>query len=193
MRHILCGFALALAVVASFGQALATPIIYTATLTGGQEVPPNGSAATGFTTVSFDQAAHLLHVDLTFSGLTVGATAAHIHAPAPPGVNAGVAVFFTGFPFGATSGTYSHDFDMSLDATFNLAFRNTYGGGTAAGAENALGSFLAQGLAYANIHDQNFPGGEIRGQLAVPEPASLLLLGSAMVGSGVVARLKKKA
>lgn len=44
-----------------------------------------------------------------------------------------------------------------------------------AGAAGDLLAGIAAGKAYLNIHTTAFPGGEIRGFLQVPEPASLLL------------------
>jgi hypothetical protein len=74
-------------------------------------------------------------------------------------------------------------FDLTLTSTYNSAFL-TAEGGTAAGAETALIAGLNNGTAYANIHDTTFPGGEIRGLIALqtPEPGSLLLLGTGMAG-----------
>jgi hypothetical protein len=151
--------------------------IYVATLTGANEVGPTGSPATGFSTVTLN--GNTLTVDETFSGLVGGsASAAHIHCCVPAGVTAGIAVPFVGFP-AATSGSYSHSFDLTLDATYNPTFEALHGG-TAALAEADLIAGLDAGLAYANIHDAQFPGGEIRGQLErVPGPPTveLLLLG----------------
>jgi len=154
--------------------------IYQTTLTGANEVPPNGSTAIGSATVTLN--GNTLTVDESFTGLIGGpAAAAHIHCCVPAGTNTGVAVPFTGFP-AATSGTYSHSFDLTDPATYTAAFE-TANGGTAALAEAALIAGLNGGLAYANIHDATFPGGEIRGQLQLqrrvpgPPTAVLLLLG----------------
>jgi len=150
--------------------------IYSTTLRGVNEVPPNGSPGTGSATVTLN--GDMLSVNETFSGLTAPAAAAHIHCCVPPGVNAVVAVPFPGFP-AATSGTYIQVFDLTLLSTYLPAFVSA-NGGTAASAEAALIAGLNGGLTYANIHNTPFPGGEIRGQLqAIPEPATagLLLLG----------------
>jgi hypothetical protein len=146
-------------------------------LLGSNEVPPTGSPATGFATVTLN--GNLLTVNETFTGLTGGpAAAAHIHCCAPVGLNAIVAIPFTGFP-AATSGTYNNTFDLTVGGTYNGAFV-TANGGTTASAEAAFLAGLNSFQTYANIHDTTFPGGEIRGQIA-PEPAitGLLLLGLA--------------
>jgi hypothetical protein len=134
---------------------------------------------------------NLLSVHETFTGLVGGAaSAAHIHCCGVPGVNEPVAVPFTGFP-GATSGTYDASFDLTLTATYTSAFV-TASGGTAADAESALIPALFAGQTYANIHDSDFPGGEIRGQLIqqTPEPGTLMLLG--MGFAGIVAWRKRR-
>lgn len=121
-----------------------TPDTFKATLTGSQEVPPNNSTGTGMGTVVLNRepSGATITVNLTFSGLSGPAMAAHIHAPAPPGMTAPVVIPFTNFP-AATSGTYSNSFPITEEQIMNLL----------------------NGLAYMNIHTANFPGGEIRGQL----------------------------
>jgi hypothetical protein len=157
-----------LAMCASIGLALpAEAAIYSANLAGGNENPATPSAGTGNTTVTLDTTTHTLQVVVSFSGLTSGTTASHIHCCVAPNGNAGVATTtptFTGFPLGVTSGTYNHTFDTTQASSWNPAFI-TANGGTPAGAEAALAAGLAAGQAYLNIHTTNFPGGEIRGFL----------------------------
>ena len=179
LKRVLVNAAAAIAMTA--GSLSAHAGVYTATLSGAIEAPPNESPGTGTVTVNFDVDSHTLVVDVTFSGLLAGTTAAHIHCctAVPETGTAGVATelpTFTGFPLGVTSGTYSHTFDTSLAATWNPTFI-TNNGGTIAGAESAFLAGLESGSAYLNLHTSFAPGGEIRGFLQpVPEPATFALL-----------------
>ena len=173
----------------------AIPMTFVANLTGANEVPPVASPGTGFATVVLDPAAQTLQVGATFSGLTSNDVAAHIHCCAPLGTNAGVATTvpaFPGFPLGVTSGTYSSVvFDLTQPLIYNPAFV-TMQGGTIPMAEAALIAGIQNGQTYLNIHTMINPGGEIRGQLEpVPEPTTLLLLGTTMGGLGLAARWRQ--
>ena len=172
--------------LASFAQAHV--VIYTATLSGPAEAPPNASPGVGTATVTFDLDLVTMRLQTSFSGLTGTVTAAHIHgATTTAGTGtAGVATqtpSFTGFPTGVSSGTYDHTFDMTSAASYNASFV-TANGGTVSGALNALLAALDGGKAYLNIHTNTFGGGEIRGFLTpIPEPSSYAtLLGLAAAG-----------
>src|SRR4051812_21680279 len=105
------GLAALTAALAGFAaDARAAFIVYTAALSGPAESPPNSSAGTGFAEVDFDIVAHTMRVQVSFTGLTSGTTASHIHsATAVAGTGtAGVATqvpTFSNFPLGVTSGT----------------------------------------------------------------------------------------
>jgi hypothetical protein len=110
---------------------------YVATINSAQEVPPTGSTATGLGCFMLD-ASSMLHYDIAYSGLSAPETGAHIHGPAPAGANAGVM-----FPLPGGSPKVGMVGPLSAQQIADL---------------NA-------GRLYVNIHSQNFPGGEIRGQI----------------------------
>ena len=173
----------------------ASVFAYETTLSGANENPSNSSPGTGVATVILDTAAQTLSVAVTFSGLTTGTTASHIHCCVPPGGNAIVATTtptFPGFPLGVTSGTYSMTFNMLLSSSYNPAF---IGSLTPAQAEAILFAGMEAGNAYLNIHSSTFPSGEIRGYLpAVPLPSTLPLFATGLGALGLLGwRRKKKA
>ena len=131
-------------------------IMYNVSLNGGQA--GTSSSATGSAALVLDDIAQTLDVNLSFSGLLGTTTAAHIHCCAPPGVNAGIIIPFGSlFPLGVTSGTYMDMFSLTPVQVTDIK----------------------SGQSYINIHTTEFPGGEIRGQIA-PEPATFALVAAAL-------------
>ena len=128
--------------------ATPTPTCFTVTtLSGAQEVPPNGSAGTGTGTVSVNAAQTMITVTLSWSGLTTNASAAHIHGPAAAGSSAGVLFGMSGVT-NATSGSIPTQ-SFAISPAQLTQFQN--------------------GLFYWNIHTPTFGAGEIRGQI-LPGP-----------------------
>ena len=194
MKRILSLLALVLCLSALSGVAQADTLVFTTTLTGANEVPPVSSPGIGNAVVTVVDG-NTMNVGVIFSGLSSPTTASHIHCCTPPGANAMVATTtptFPGFPLGVLAGSYSQTFDLNLPSTYNPAFI-TAQGGTVAGARAALLTGLEGGLTYFNIHTQAFPGGEIRGQLhPIPEPATLILLGTGLAGIAAKVRKRRK-
>ena len=130
------------------GQILPAPaapptLQFTATLRGAEQVPSVASSGTGTATIVLDTAETQITVNVTFSGLTSNATAAHIHGTGVPGTNAAVLFNFSGTS-AATSGIIPQQvFAVSPSEV----------------------AALKAGQYYFDIHTTNFSGGEVRGQL----------------------------
>lgn len=155
-RHSLLAAVLGLS-VASLAFAQST---YTTVMTGGSEVPPVVTPATGTATVVLNAAQTQLSITVAFQNLIGTYSNSHIHGPATPGQNAGVRWGFTGAPAGWVFSNGNHD------GTLTNFLVTT--GITATDVAN-----LDNGLFYVNIHSSTSPGGEIRGQLGLaPVPTA---------------------
>ena len=164
------------AVVASVSAA---DLFYVASLDAAQEAhrasedPPGPPDRSGTGTGSFTLSdTGSFSYSISYSGLSGNSSAAHVHGPGAPGVDAPVVFGLQGGTFGQTFGSFSGS--QQLNAT-------------------QIGQ-LNSGLWYVNIHSANFGGGEIRGQItAVPEPGTWALMGTAgaMMAAAAVRRRKR--
>lgn len=117
-------------------QAAVTTI--TLALSGAQEVPPNGSTATGTGEVTIDLVSRQFTAKATTQGLA--GTAAHVH-DGPSGVSG--PILFPMTESAAGSGVWSTSVQLT----------------------QAQMTELNAGRYYINVHSAAFPGGEIRGQI----------------------------
>jgi predicted secreted protein with PEFG-CTERM motif len=134
-------------VLAGTRPAYAETFECTTSLDGSQEVPAVETDGTGTATLTFDSETRELGWEIEFSDLSGNATAAHFHGAAASGSNAGVQV-----DIGDISG---------LDSPMN---------GTAV-LSAVQATALLDGEIYINIHTEENPDGEIRGQVSC-EPGS---------------------
>jgi hypothetical protein len=171
--------------------------IFSASLSGDQEVPPVNSAATGSAILVLNEDENRLDIDIQFAGLDLdgnqtpdsdddNVTVAHIHR-APIGSNGPVVFGFIG-PNNDENG------DLVIDP---VAGRIISGWDLNEGNETTLAEELPNLFErdlYVNIHSVEFPNGEIRGQISViPIPATLPLFAAALAALGVGSWRARKA
>ncbi len=112
-----------------------------ATLNASQEVPTNGSTASGRGTLVFDATTRAILIAYTTHNV-VGATVSHIHTGAP-GVT-GPANVVT-LSLGTNAYTAPNPTTLTVQNVTDINAGNTY----------------------FNVHSATYPGGEIRGQIAI--------------------------
>jgi hypothetical protein len=194
----------ALVAAVAGGRAQAQTVSLAAALSGDQEVrpglPPVVTSASGFGTLTYNQGLGTIVVNLRVQGLTgttvgvgPGGGPGHVHFGLP-GMNGGIVIPVTSAPIGATS----------FDVTQSYTFASLLGFGVAA-ADVATLTTQLNGLVgasvgtpaglYFNVHTTTYPGGEIRGNLAVvPEPSTYVLMaGGLTLLGGVAARRRRTA
>jgi hypothetical protein len=140
IRTGIAGFALA-SFMALGASAFAEEMKFTADLTGGEEVPPVETSATGSADITYDSESKMLSWTTEHSGLSGDVTAAHFHGPAPAGENAPPVVPIEIADLAEGSATL----------------------------DDATATALTDGLLYLNLHTAANPGGEIRGQVMAAE------------------------
>src|SRR5215469_12832703 len=130
--------AIGLAAAVAWGYSQAATEVYKGTLSGGAEVPPVTGSGSGTASVNLDPATKQITYNVTYTGLTGPAAAAHIHCGAAAGANASVAVTFA-----------KADSPITGNATLT----------------DAQMADLQAGKCYVNVHTAANKGGELRAQL----------------------------
>ena len=161
LRLLLCAFTFGIATISSSSQA--SLITLTADLNGAQANIGlgTGSLGSGIANMLFDDVSNEFSWDISWSGLSSNALAAHFHGPGLPNQNSGVQV----------------PIDFTINPTSGSALISA-----------VQATELLAGLWYINIHTAQFGGGEIRGQVirgqvaSVPAPATISLLLLSMIG-----------
>jgi len=127
--------------------ALAAPVSFKVALSGAQQVPPIQSPGSGSADLSYDPSTRVVTWSVTYSGLSSPVTMAHFHS-GDAGANGPVAVWLSKQGGGAPAQS-----PITGQATL-----------TPEQAEQ-----FTAGKMYVNVHTQEHPQGEIRGQVVPPK------------------------
>lgn len=144
----------------------ATPKTFTAQLSGDQGVPPIQTAATGVATFKLSQDGKSLHYQLKVDKLT-DVTMAHIHL-GQAGKNGPPVVWL--FPVTGPPPTLKPGAFTGVLAEGEVTAKNLVGPLKGKPLQ-ALVKVMENGETYVNIHTQEHPEGEIRGEIGLTPAA----------------------
>jgi hypothetical protein len=150
----------ALSVTADDNDAVGSRTVFHARLRSTNEVPSNFSTGQGVLLLRIHDDTSTIEFTMSYSDLSTPPAASHVHL-AQRNVNGGVSFFFCGGPKPACPPA-----PATITGTVTAAdILGPTGQGVAAGDFAKVTGAIRAGLAYANIHTTQFPGGEIRGQV----------------------------
>jgi CHRD domain len=152
--------------------------VKTGDMSGYLEAPPVSSVAEGKFKAKIDDSADTIRYELTYSGLEGTVTQAHIHfgqRSVSGGISAWLCETLTNpspsastpacpAPGGTVTGTITPLEVVGPGSP--PAIPPNGGQGINPGEFEELVAAIRAGRAYANVHSNKFPGGEIRGQIA---------------------------
>jgi hypothetical protein len=138
----------------------------TANLRGFQEVPALSTPAAGTLTATISDDGTEIEFELTYFRLKGNVTQAHIHF-GQTGVNGGISIFFcsnlNNGPAGTPPCPPSPGEVTGIRGAASVI--GPAGQGIPAGDLAGILRAIRTGTAYANVHSDLYPGGEIRGQI----------------------------
>jgi hypothetical protein len=160
--------------IAVLGSLLATATLATAEqigalLTGYEESPSVSTTATGEFTATIAPDGDTIFYSETFSGLQGTVTQSHIHV-GQLGVNGSIVIFLCQTATNPDPTGLAPACPQEGTVTGTITPANVIAGATAsqqlaAGDLAAVSAAIRAGAAYANVHTNVSPGGEIRGQI----------------------------
>ena len=164
-----------LGIIMAFLVVLAAPLVaraerIKASLIGNQEVPVVSTVARGEFHATISEDEQSIDYELTYSGLQGTVTQAHIHV-AQLSVNGSIVIWLCGTaanlgPAGTPTCTPGSGIFTGTITAANVVAGATASQQLAAGELAEVIAAMRAGAAYANVHTNLSPGGEIRGQIS---------------------------